>query len=123
MPKFIITVIIATILVGTCLVFFINSFEPETKIKVFGFLFILWVFASLIFSLPFSFIVGKPKEKKCSPFELRCIYRDSLRRGMLLSFGLCTFLVTRYFSINSSQVYLAIFLFLIGIEFVFLIKK
>ena len=51
--------------------------------------------------MPLSYLEGKPKEIKVKsgilkPWVLRDIFRKSLRRGLILSLALVSFLILRY---------------------------
>ncbi|PIS23014.1 hypothetical protein COT49_02315 [candidate division WWE3 bacterium CG08_land_8_20_14_0_20_40_13] len=101
MPRFILTVLFILILFGALLLYVFFTIDPSSPIIVGGFLALLWIFFGGIFSLPLSYLEGKPKEIKVKsgilkPWVLRDIFRKSLRRGLILSLALVSFLILRY---------------------------
>jgi len=107
-PKFLFTVIIATLLVWTLFITFILKFPPENFIIIFAFLILMYFCLSLTLSIPLYFY----KQNRTRTLKPRQVYRFGVRWGSFFSIiitgiaGMRAFRILNLLNINIFTVFI-----------------
>ncbi|MFH1960886.1 MAG: hypothetical protein ABIJ38_01505 [Patescibacteria group bacterium] len=109
MPKFIITILFILLLLCASITYLVLKIPPTSTFVVIGFFVLLWITLGIILSLPTSYLLGRNRERLKDKRDLKCLYRNCLRRGLMISLIFVSYFLLKYLNIFSSQTFFLVF--------------
>lgn len=109
MPKFIITIILILFTLCASLTYLFLKIPPTLQPVVIGFFVLLWIILGIIISLPTSYLLGHTKKHLTDKRVVKCLYRNCLRRGLIISLVFVSYFLLKYLKIFSPATFLLVF--------------